>query len=184
MFADLRIPAVVAGRKDSEPTDGPLSAFLTSIQEIDGERLTFDKEAHEVLAQRVVRIADRALPVSGAARSDLEIDREPTELVHVVVRLVDERAGWYRIPAVQECDAGAEIAPCVRDEVFPTPRPGTPSLRLPGPAWASFSPERSAACSERYEVRRRPPRGAIRSSMSRFTAVYIEPRSRERWCAA
>ena len=33
--------------------------------------------------ERIVRIADRTLAISGATGGNVEIDREPTELVHV-----------------------------------------------------------------------------------------------------
>ncbi len=87
-----------------------LATLLVAVEQVDGEWPTLGEGVQEAGSERIVWVADGAFPVSGPARRDVEIDREPPEPVCVGVGVVGEGPIGRRHPPVQQCDPGAYVA--------------------------------------------------------------------------
>ena len=83
--ARLGVPAVIAGGQDGVTTDRALSALLITVENIDGERMSFLESFQKTATNGIVGVPDGGLPVSGAACGDIEVDCEPAKLLSLHV---------------------------------------------------------------------------------------------------
>src|SRR6516225_490660 len=80
MARDRRVPPILA-RREHEPADHALAALEGAVEDVDAHplwRLDGRARIAELLAPRV---AEGALPEPGAAGGDVEVAREPREVL-------------------------------------------------------------------------------------------------------
>jgi len=107
---DLTEPSSVARRHHEATTDGSLSALLIAVQQLDRERLALGHHPHELGVQRFGLITDRAFPVTRAVGRDVQVDRQPSELIEFRAGYIGVRHERTRIPTVQQRKPGADVA--------------------------------------------------------------------------
>ena len=67
MPARAHDPRVLAGRNEREPADRALSAHLVGVQQVDRDRLPLLDRADDLGKDRLIRVAQRALPQADVA---------------------------------------------------------------------------------------------------------------------
>ena len=94
MPGGLAVPAVVRRGSEGEAADRALRTLLVAVQDVDGERAAFGDRSRRSGASRVTGVANRAHPVSGTARRNVEVKGQAPELLGIDVGLaLNARSG-------------------------------------------------------------------------------------------
>src|SRR5205807_9862263 len=99
---------VVAG--EAEAADGALPALEVAVEQIDADAVLAVERAGQVLAGRVVRFADRRVPVPDVAGRHVDVTGlrpETVERRRLVAGVLPARP---HEPAVEDGDAGPHVA--------------------------------------------------------------------------
>src|SRR5436189_2673290 len=75
-------PAVaLLARREPEPADRALAALVVAVEDLDCERLPLLDRAPRVVELRRRRVAERALPEADVTGRDVDVARQPCELL-------------------------------------------------------------------------------------------------------